>query len=276
MPVTTRDIRAKKSSVEKLVMVTAYDAPTARIVDEAGVDVILVGDSVGTNVLGLDSEARVTMDDMVHHARAVARSAANALLVGDLPFMTYRVSTEQALATSARMIQDGHMHAVKLEGGAEMAGRVKAITSAGIPVMGHVGLTPQSANELGGYRAQGKDSKGARSIVDGAVALENAGAFAIVLESVPYRLAELITNRVGVPTIGIGAGPGCDGQVQVINDIAGWNPDFLPKHSRRFGNVDAELRKAVTGYVEEVRKGTFPTERHSFRIKDGVIEEFND
>jgi 3-methyl-2-oxobutanoate hydroxymethyltransferase len=276
MPVTTRDIRAKKSSVEKLVMVTAYDAPTARIVDEAGVDVILVGDSVGTNVLGLDSEARVTMDDMVHHARAVARSAANALLVGDLPFMTYRVSTEQALATSARMIQDGHMHAVKLEGGAEMAGRVKAITSAGIPVMGHVGLTPQSANELGGYRAQGKDSKGARSIVDGAVALENAGAFAIVLESVPYRLAELITNRVGVPTIGIGAGPGCDGQVQVINDIAGWNPDFLPKHSRRFGNVDAELRKAVTGYVEEVRKGTFPTERHSFRIKDGVIEELND
>lgn len=276
MPVTTRDIRAKKSSVEKLVMVTAYDAPTARIVDEAGVDVILVGDSVGTNVLGLDSEARVTMDDMVHHARAVARSAANALLVGDLPFMTYRVSTEQALATSARMIQDGHMHAVKLEGGAEMAGRVKAITSAGIPVMGHVGLTPQSANELGGYRAQGKDSKGARSIVDGAVALENAGAFAIVLESVPYRLAELITNRVGVPTIGIGAGPGCDGQVQVINDIAGWTPDFLPKHSRRFGNVDAELRKAVTGYVEEVRKGTFPTERHSFRIKDGVIEELND
>ncbi len=276
MPVTTRDIRAKKSSVEKLVMVTAYDAPTARIVDEAGVDVILVGDSVGTNVLGLDSEARVTMDDMVHHARAVARSAANALLVGDLPFMTYRVSTEQALATSARMIQDGHMHAVKLEGGAEMAGRVKAITSAGIPVMGHVGLTPQSANELGGYRAQGKDSKGARSIVDGAVALENAGAFAIVLESVPYRLAELITNRVGVPTIGIGAGPGCDGQVQVINDIAGWNPDFLPKHSRRFGNVDAELRKAVRGYVEEVRKGTFPTERHSFRIKDGVIEELND
>ena len=276
MPVTTRDIRAKKSSVEKLVMVTAYDAPTARIVDEAGVDVILVGDSVGTNVLGLDSEARVTMDDMVHHARAVARSAANALLVGDLPFMTYRVSTEQALATSARMIQDGHMHAVKLEGGAEMAGRVKAITSAGIPVMGHVGLTPQSANELGGYRAQGKDSKGARSIVDGALALESAGAFAIVLESVPYRLAELITNRVGVPTIGIGAGPGCDGQVQVINDIAGWNPDFLPKHSRRFGNVDAELRKAVTGYVEEVRKGTFPTERHSFRIKDGVIEELND
>ena len=276
MPVTTPDIRAKKSSGEKLVMVTAYDAPTARIVDEAGVDVILVGDSVGTNVLGLDSEARVTMDDMVHHARAVARSAANALLVGDLPFMTYRVSTEQALATSARMIQDGHMHAVKLEGGAEMAGRVKAITSAGIPVMGHVGLTPQSANELGGYRAQGKDSKGARSIVDGAMALENAGAFAIVLESVPYRLAELITNRVGVPTIGIGAGPGCDGQVQVINDIAGWNPDFLPKHSRRFGNVDAELRKAVAGYVEEVRKGTFPTERHSFRIKDEVIEELND
>ncbi len=276
MSVTTRDIRARKNSGEKLVMVTAYDAPTACIVDEAGVDMILVGDSVGTNVLGLDSETHVTLDDMVHHARAVARSAANALLVGDLPFMTYRISTEQALATSARMIQDGHMHAVKLEGGVEMAGRVEAITGAGIPVMGHIGLTPQSVNELGGYRAQGKDSKGARSIVDGALALEGAGAFAIVLESVPYRLADLITERVGVPTIGIGAGPSCDGQVQVINDIAGWNPDFLPKHSKRFGNVEAELRKAVAGYVDEVREGSFPTERNSFRIKDEVIEELDD
>jgi 3-methyl-2-oxobutanoate hydroxymethyltransferase len=189
--------------------------------------------------------------------------------------MTYRVSMEQALATSARMIQDGHMHAVKLEGGAELAGRVESIIAAGIPVMGHIGLTPQSVNELGGYRAQGKDSKGARSIVDGAMALEVAGAFAIVLEAVPHRLADLITERVGVPTIGIGAGPGCDGQVQVINDIAGWNPDFLPKHSKRFGDVAGELRKAVTGYVGEVRDGTFPTERHSFRIKDEVIEELN-
>ncbi len=276
MRVTTRDVRAKKKSGEKLVMVTAYDAPTARIVDEAGVDMILVGDSVGTNVLGLDSETRVTLDDVIHHARAVARSARNALLVGDLPFMTFRVSTEQALAASARMIQDGHVHAVKLEGGAEIAGRVEAITTAGIPVMGHVGLTPQSVNELGGYRAQGRDAKGARAVVDGALALESAGAFAIVLESIPHRLAGWITERMGVPTIGIGAGPYCDGQVQVIHDIAGWDPDFLPKHARRFGNVAEEFRKAVAGYVEEVREGSFPTERHSFRIKDSVMEELQE
>ena len=273
MRVTTRDVRAKKKSGDKLVMVTAYDAPTGRIVDEAGVDMILVGDSVGTNVLGLDSETRVTLDDVIHHARAVARSARNALVVGDLPFMTFRVSTEQALAASARMVQEGRVQAVKLEGGTEVAGRVEAITTAGIPVMGHVGLTPQSVNELGGYRAQGRDSKGARAVVDGALALESAGAFAIVLESIPHRLAGWITERIGVPTIGIGAGPYCDGQVQVIHDIAGWNPDFLPKHAKRFGNVAEEFRKAVTGYVEEVRGGSFPTERHSFRIPDSVMEE---
>ena len=276
MRITTRDIRARKKSGEKLVMVTAYDAPTARIVDQAGVDMILVGDSVGTNVLGLDSETRVTLDDVIHHARAVARSAANALLVGDLPFMTFRVSIEQALAASARMIQEGHVQAVKLEGGAEVAGRVEAITTAGIPVMGHVGLTPQSVNELGGYRAQGRDSKGARAVVDGALALESAGAFAIVLESIPHRLASWITERMSIPTIGIGAGPYCDGQVQVIHDIAGWNPDFLPKHARRFGNVAEEFRKAVASYVEEVRGGAFPTERNSFRISDSVMEDLRE
>ena len=199
MRMTTRDVRAKKKSGEKLVMVTAYDASTARIVDQAGVDMILVGDSVGTNVLGLDSETRVTLDDVIHHARAVSRSAANALLVGDLPFMTFRVSTEQALAASARMIQEGRVQAVKLEGGVEVAAQVEAITTAGIPVMGHVGLTPQSVNELGGYRAQGRDSKGAKAVVDGALALESAGAFAIVLESIPHRLAGWITERISVP-----------------------------------------------------------------------------
>ncbi|MCY3802011.1 MAG: 3-methyl-2-oxobutanoate hydroxymethyltransferase [Chloroflexi bacterium] len=276
MRMTTRDIRAKKKSGEKLVMVTAYDAPTARIVDEAGVDMILVGDSVGTNVLGLDSETLVTLDDVIHHARAVARSAANPLLVGDLPFMTFRVSTEQALAASARMIQEGRVQAVKLEGGADVAAQVEAITTAGIPVMGHVGLTPQSVNELGGYRAQGRDSKGAKAVVNGALALESAGAFAIVLESIPHRLAGSITERISVPTIGIGAGPYCDGQVQVIHDIAGWNPDFLPRHAKRFGNVAEEFRRAVAGYAEEVRGGSFPTERHSFRISNSVMEEFED
>ena len=276
MRMTTRDVRAKKNSGEKLVMVTAYDAPTARIVDEAGVDMILVGDSVGTNVLGLDSETHVTLDDVIHHARAVARSAANPLLVGDLPFMTFRVSTEQALAASARMIQEGHTQAVKLEGGAEVAGRVEAITTAGIPVMGHVGLTPQSVNELGGYRAQGRDSKGAKAVVNGALALESAGAFAIVLESIPHQLAGWITERISVPTIGIGAGPYCDGQVQVIHDIAGWNPDFLPRHAKRFGNVAEEFRRAVAGYAEEVRGGSFPTERHSFRISNSVMKELRD
>ena len=276
MRMTTRDVRAKKVSGEKLVMVTAYDAPTARIVDEAGVDMILVGDSVGTNVLGLDSETRVTLDDVIHHARAVARSAANPLLVGDLPFMTFRVSTEQALAASARMIREGRVQAVKLEGGADVAPQVEAITTAGIPVMGHVGLTPQSVNELGGYRAQGRDSKGARAVVSGALALESAGAFAIVLESIPHQLAGWITERISVPTIGIGAGPYCDGQVQVIHDIAGWNPDFLPRHAKRFGNVAEEFRRAVAGYVEEVRGGSFPNERHSFRISNSVMEELQD
>ena len=276
MPVTTSDIRARKGSDEKIVMVTAYDTPTARIVDAAGVEMILVGDSLGTNVLGLDSEARVTLDDMVHHARAVARGAQNPLLVGDLPFMSYKVSTDQALATSARMIQEGCMQAVKLEGGADLAATIRAITAAGIPVMGHIGLTPQSVNKLGGYRAQGRDLDGARSLVDAALALEGAGVFAIVLEAIPHRLAGFITRRVAVPTIGIGAGPDCDGQVQVIHDIAGWNTDFLPKHSKRFANVAGELSKAVTDYVDEVRAGSFPTERHSFRIKGEVMDNLEE
>ena len=247
MRVTTRDVRAKKKSGDKLVMVTAYDAPTGRIVDEAGVDMILVGDSVGTNVLGLDSETRVTLDDVIHHAQAVARSAHNALLVGDLPFMTFRVSTEQALAASARMIQEGRVQAVKLEGGAEVAGRVEAITTAGIPVMGHVGLTPQSVNELGGYRAQGRDSKGARAVVDGALALESAGAFAIVLESIPHRLAGWITERIGVPTIGIGAGP--------LLRRAG--PGY-PRHRGLESRLSAQARQAIRkrgGGISEGRYG---------------------
>ena len=276
MALTLRDIRARKNSSEKLVMVTAYDAPTARIVDQAGVDMILVGDSVGTNVLGLTSETEVTLDDVVHHARAVSRSILHALLIGDLPFMTYRASNEQALTASGRLVQDGRVHAVKLEGGAEISGRVQAIVAAGIPVMGHIGLTPQSVNKLGGYLAQGKDLKGARRVLDDALALQAAGVFAIVLEAIPYRLAAMVTERVEVPTIGIGAGAVCDGQVQVINDIAGWNTDFLPKHAKRFADVAGELRKAVIDYVSEVRGGQFPTEEHSFRIKDAVIKELNE
>ena len=276
MALTPRDIRARKNSSEKLVMVTAYDASTARIVDQAGVDMILVGDSVGTNILGLTSETEVTLDDVVHHARAVSRSTLHALLIGDLPFMTYRVSNEQALTASGRLVQDGRVHAVKLEGGAEVCERVQAIVGAGIPVMGHIGLTPQSVNELGGYLAQGKDLKGARRILDDAVALQSAGVFAIVLEAVPYRLAAMVTERLEVPTVGIGAGPVCDGQVQVINDIAGWNTDFLPKHAKRFADVAGELRKAAIDYVGEVRGGQFPTEEHSFRIKDAVIKELNE
>lgn len=276
MPVTAADIQARKGADRKIVMLTAYDAPTARIVDEAGVDAILVGDSVGTNILGLDSEIRVTLDVVIHHARAVARGAKNALLIGDLPFMTYRLSIEQALQSSARMIQEGHMHAVKLEGGVDVADKVGAIVEAGIPVLGHIGLTPQSVNQLGGYRAQGRDLEGAKGLLEAASALAAAGAFAIVLEAIPHRLAALITERCGVPTIGIGAGPDCDGQIQVINDLLGWNPDFLPKHSKRYADVAGVIRGAIAGYSQEVRSGSFPTARHSFKIDEAIVKALLD
>ena len=267
------DVKARKGAGEKLVMVTAYDCPSARLGEAAGVDMILVGDSVGTNVLGLESEIEVTMEVMLHHARAVARGARDTLLVGDMPFMSYRVSAEQALANAGRMIQEGRMHAVKLEGGEEVAGVVKSLTSAGIPVMGHVGLTPQAVNQLGGYRAQGRDLEGARRLLQGVRALEAAGAFAVVLEAIPHGLATLITGRSGIPTIGIGAGPECDGQVQVLHDIAGWNPDFLPKHSKRYADLAGALKDAVGAYAAEVRAGKFPTAAHSFKVPAEVLEK---
>jgi 3-methyl-2-oxobutanoate hydroxymethyltransferase len=263
-PITAVDVRAKKQRGEKLVMVTAYDATFAAILDRAGVDILLVGDSLGMVVQGQQNTLPVTLDQMAYHTAAVSRGASRAHVVGDLPFMSYQVSPEQALASAGRLIQEGGAHAVKLEGGAEVAPAVQKIVSAGIPVMGHIGLTPQSVHRMGGFKVQGKDVEGARRLLADAVALEEAGCYAIVLEGIPTELAAQITNSLEIPTIGIGAGPGCDGQVLVSYDMLGMNPDFKPKFVKKFADLFSVITEAATAFTSEVRSGTFPAEEHTF------------
>lgn len=272
MAMTITEFRARKGSDEKLALLTAYDAPAARALEAAGIDAILIGDSLGTNVLGYDSVTQVTVRDIVHHARAVSRGASDTLLIADLPFLSFQASDAQALRTSRRIIQRGHAHAVKLEGGRPVADRVHAIVAAGVPVMGHLGLTPQSVHQLGGFHAQARDYDSARALLDDALALEEAGAFAVVLEAIPHELGKLVTERLSIPTIGIGAGPDCDGEIQVLHDVAGWNPDFLPRHSRRFGDSAKATTYIVEQYIEAVRKSEFPTSENSFRIPKKVID----
>jgi len=258
MRITINQIKEMKQRAEKIVMLTAYDYSTARLVDEAEIPLILVGDSLGMVVLGYESTIPVTMDEMLHHTKAVVRGTKQAMVIGDMPFMTYHVSVEDALRNAARFIQEAGAQAVKLEGGVTVAEKVKRIVECGIPVMGHIGLTPQSIHQFGGFKMQGKTPEAAANLLEDAKALEQAGAFAIVLETIPAHLGQLITDKVAIPTIGIGAGPECDGQVQVINDILGSFADFVPKHAKQYVKLTDIISKAVTRYRDEVKDGSFP------------------
>lgn len=249
-------------------MLTAYDAPTASILSECGVDMILVGDSVGNSLLGYESTIPVTLEDVIHHCAAVARAHPNSLIIGDMPFMSYKVSEQQALENCARMLQEGGAEAVKIEGAGRVTEIVRSVVEAGIPVMGHIGLTPQSIFQVGGYRVQGRTAELAGELVEQAKSLEEAGAFSLVIELVPSETAELITEAVKIPTIGIGAGPHCDGQVLVLWDMLGLFEDFKPKFVKRYASIREVIRNAVNEYSDEVRKGTFPDDEHSFEMAE--------
>jgi len=266
--VTTLTYRQKKERGEIITMLTAYDYPTALAMDKAGVDSILVGDSLGMVVLGYENTLPVTMEEMLHHCRAVARGAKTSLLIGDMPFMSYQVSVEEATRNAGRFLQQGGMDAVKLEGGRERADAIRSIVSAGIPVMGHLGLTPQSVNQLGGFRAQGKTAVAAKRLVEDALILEEAGCFAIVLESVPARLAEMISKKISIPTIGIGAGAGCDGQVLVTHDLLGLFERFTPKFVKKYANFHGEMQKAFGDFIEDVESKRFPASEHTVEMDD--------
>ena len=261
--VTTRVFREKKERGEPISMLTAYDYPTALAMDQAGVDSILVGDSLAMVVLGYENTLPVTMEEMLHHCRAVARGAKTALLVGDMPFMSYQVSAEEAVRNAGRFLQQGGMDAVKLEGGRERVDAIRMITGAGIPVMGHLGLTPQSVHQLGGFRAQGKTAVAAKRLLEDALLLEEAGCFSIVLESVPARLAELVSQRLHIPTIGIGAGVGCDGQVLVTHDLLGLFDRFTPKFVKKYAELHTVMQNAFANYIEDVQNRTFPAAEHT-------------
>ena len=273
MRTTVQQVKDFKTKGEKFAVLTAYDYTTARIVDRAGIPVILVGDSLGMVVLGYDSTIPVTMDEMVHHTKAVVRGTEKAMVVADMPFMTYHISLEEALRNAARFIQEAGAQAVKLEGGVTVADKVKKLVDCGIPVMGHIGLTPQSVNQLSGYKVQGRTPDTARRLLADAQALEAAGAFAVVLETMPSELSAYITSKIGIPTIGIGAGAGCDGQVQVISDLLGLFTDFVPKHAGQYAKLANLIAEAVTTYATDVKTGAFPTVRQSFSMDETVIEE---
>jgi 3-methyl-2-oxobutanoate hydroxymethyltransferase len=266
MRITINQIKEMKARAEKIAMLTAYDYSTAKLIDEAGIPLILVGDSLGMVVLGYESTIPVTMEEMLHHTRAVVRGTKQAMVVGDMPFMTYHISVEDALRNAARFIQEAGAQAVKLEGGVTVAEKVRRIVDCGIPVMGHIGLTPQSIHQFGGFKVQGKTPEAAARLLEDAQALEQAGAFSIVLETIPAQLARLITDKIAIPTIGIGAGIDCDGQVQVINDILGSFTDFVPKHAKQYAKLTDIISKAVTQYHDEVKAGSFPTEKQSYSI----------
>ncbi len=272
MRVSINDIKHMKQVQEKIPMLTAYDYGTARIIDESYIPMVLVGDSLGMVVLGYETTLPVTMEEMLHHTKAVARGAKRALIVGDMPFMSYHVSVSEALHNAGRFIQEGGAQAVKLEGGEIVAEKVQRIVECGIPVMGHIGLTPQSINQLGGFKVQGKEPEVAKKLLRDAQILEKAGAFAIVLECIPGALAKLITNKVNIPTIGIGAGPDCDGQVQVISDILGLFTDFVPKHAKRYAKLSEEIQSVVADYAAEVKSTSFPSMKESYTMDESLLE----
>jgi len=270
--VTTQTFRDKKLRGEKITMLTAYDYGTAAAVDRAGIDSILVGDSLGMVVLGYESTLPVTMDDMLHHCRAVARGAQRALLIGDLPFMSYQASTADAVRNAGRFLQEAGMDAVKLEGGRERAEAVAAIVSAGIPVVGHLGLTPQSVHQLGGYRTQGRSPEAALHLIEDAQLLQQAGCFAVVLESIPARLGALVSRKLDIPTIGIGAGPDCDGQVLVSHDLLGMFDRFTPRFVKQYAQFHQLMAQAFASFAADVQGGEFPAQEHVFSMSDEAWE----
>jgi 3-methyl-2-oxobutanoate hydroxymethyltransferase len=270
---TIAELQKKKESGEKITMMTAYDYPSGRLVDEAGIDTILVGDSLGMVVLGYDSTVPVTMDEMIHHSKAVARGTIYGFIIGDMPFMSYQINTESAIENAGRFIKEAHCDAVKLEGGSEMAHVVKAIVDAGIPVCAHIGLTPQTATKLSGFRVQGKDADSARDLIQSAKDLEDAGAFMIVMECIPDLLAAKITKALSMPTIGIGAGAGCDGQVLVYHDLVGLFERFTPKFVKQYENLSPLIREALSKYKKDVEQGAFPGPEHTFAMDPGEAEK---
>lgn len=265
--------RQMKEAGTKISMLTAYDYSTAKLVDESGVNSILVGDSLGMVMLGYEDTLSVTMEDMIHHTAAVARGTKSALLIADMPFLSYEVSIEQAVANAGRLMKEGRANAVKLEGGAKVCPQIEAITKAGIPVCAHIGLTPQSVNAFGGFKVQGKSSEAARQLIDDALAVQEAGAFAVVIECVPAKLATIISQKLDIPTIGIGAGNGCDGQVLVYQDMLALFSGFKPKFVKHFGTLGPQMTEAFKTYDEEVKSGAFPAEEHTFAIDDEVLEK---
>ncbi|MCX8062010.1 MAG: 3-methyl-2-oxobutanoate hydroxymethyltransferase [Anaerolineales bacterium] len=272
--VTLTDLQRKKVQGQPITMLTAYDYPTAKALDEAGLDVILVGDSLGMVVLGYPNTLQVTMEEMLHHCRAVARGARTAFLVGDMPFMSYQVSVQEAVRNAGRFLQEGGMEAVKLEGGRERAETIRAIVAAGIPVMGHLGLTPQSIHQLGGFRLQGRHAAEARRLLEDALILQEAGCFSLVLESVPQQLAALITQQLEIPSIGIGAGAGCDGQVLVTHDLLGLFDRFTPRFVKQYAQLYPLMRAAFAQYIAEVQDGSFPGDEHSFTMSEEEWRSF--
>ncbi|MBQ1616409.1 MAG: 3-methyl-2-oxobutanoate hydroxymethyltransferase [Ruminococcus sp.] len=270
---TVLTLQQAKEENKKITMLTAYDYSTARLIDESGVNMILVGDSLGNVMLGYEDTVSVTMEDMIHHGAAVARGAKNAMVVVDMPFMSYQTGVYDALTNAGRLMKEARANAVKLEGGVEVCEQIKAIVSAGIPVVAHIGLTPQSVNAFGGHKVQGKTEAAAKKLLEDALAVEAAGAFAVVIEGVPAKLAELITKKLTIPTIGIGAGAACDGQVLVYQDMLGMYSDFTPKFVKKFSNVSEVMKAAFAQYIEEVQNGVFPSEEHCYAIDSTIIEK---
>jgi 3-methyl-2-oxobutanoate hydroxymethyltransferase len=263
--ITINDLLRKKMEQKKITMLTAYDYPFARIIDEAGIDAIIVGDSLGMVVQGLENTLPVTMDEMIYHTKIVSRGVKNAMVIGDLPFMSYQASIEEAVRNAGRFLKEAGASAVKIEGGAEVAEHIRAMTRSDMPVMAHIGLTPQSIHRMGGYKIQGRTEESAKILIEEAHTVEDAGAFSLLLEAIPMGLAKRITEEVSIPTIGIGAGPYCDGQVLVLHDLIGLFERFLPKFAKRYVNLKDEALKAITIFKEEVERGIFPTEKHSFK-----------
>lgn len=265
MPFTIQDFLKKKKEGRKITMLTAYDYPSARIVDEAGLDAILVGDSLGMVVQGLENTLPVTMDEMIYHTKMVARAVKNAMVIGDMPFMSYQISLPEAVRNAGRFLKEAGASAVKMEGGAEVADHIRALTKSDIPVMAHIGLTPQSVHRMGGYKVQGKTEKAAKKLIEDAHIIEDAGAFSLLLEAIPMNLAKRITEELSIPTIGIGAGPHCDGQILVLHDVIGLFERFVPKFVKQYANMKDDILKSVKLYREEIEKGIFPSEEQSFK-----------
>ena len=270
---TTITFKDSKKNKQKLTMLTAYDYSTAKLIDSCGINGILVGDSLGMVCLGYEDTLSVTMEDMIHHTKAVAKGAKNSLIVADMPFMSYQTSVYDAVYNAGRLIKEGRAQAIKLEGGVEVFEQIQAIVKASIPVMGHVGLTPQSVNAFGGFKVQGKDEVAAKKLIEDAIAVEKAGAFSVVLEGVPSKLAKIVTEKLSIPTIGIGAGIDCDGQILVYQDMLGMFNDFTPKFVKKYESLGDKMKSAFETYIDEVENGYFPSQKHSFNISDEIIEK---